>query len=306
MANQGEVTTLVDELFDLVKERGEISIDEAAKILKTNPKVVEQWALFLEEDNLVTINYGLASPILKYVGESSSESLPLQSNPEESSRKLNKELITLDKEKSKSELGIDIIAMLKNIEGTIKNSKSLDSATASEILSRLDEISSYISSTYGDSDATKKIISAYELIKKLLEDFATGRISAMKAKIAKNTILKNLKEIQTQMLSLIDKEEQTRLEDVEKNLPSEGGSLEIFSEIKYLIEQSRELAKKGDLEKARQIYKRISELRAQIPAIYYKKNIEVVDDIVDFDRQLAQNLMKKAEEEFNSKEKQIM
>lgn len=306
MANQGEVTTLVDELFGLVKERGEISIDEAAKILKTNPKVVEQWALFLEEDNLITINYGLSSPLLRYVGKSSSESQPVQSKTEESSKRINKGLISSEKEKSTSERGIDIIAMLKDIEGIIKNSKSLDSATASEILSQLEEISSYIDSVYADSDAKKKILSAYQIIRKVLENFATGKISAMKAKVAKNTTLKNLKEMQTQILSLIDIEEQKRLTDVEKNLPSEGTGSEIFSEIKYLIEQSKELARKGDLDKARQMYKRISELRAQIPAIYYKKNVEVVDDIVDFDRQLAQNLMKKSEEEFNSKEKQIM
>ena len=53
--------TGVDKLVSLIKEKKRISVPEAAKELGVSPIVVEEWANFLEEEDIINTNYKFAT-----------------------------------------------------------------------------------------------------------------------------------------------------------------------------------------------------------------------------------------------------
>jgi len=54
------IKTGVDKLVELVSEQKKVSVDDAAKKLGVGKEVVQEWAEFLEEEGLVTIEYSLS------------------------------------------------------------------------------------------------------------------------------------------------------------------------------------------------------------------------------------------------------
>ncbi len=56
--------TGVDKLVSLIKEKKKISMPQAAKQLGVSQVVVEEWADFLEEEDIISIEYRLATPWL--------------------------------------------------------------------------------------------------------------------------------------------------------------------------------------------------------------------------------------------------
>ncbi len=58
------IETGVDKLVRLIEEKKSIAVDEAAKKLGVSPVVIEEWADFLEEEGLISIEYKLAKTFL--------------------------------------------------------------------------------------------------------------------------------------------------------------------------------------------------------------------------------------------------
>ena len=58
------IETGVDKLVKLVKDSGRISMPDAAKQLGVSNEVVEEWADFLEEEGIVSIEHSLTKPYL--------------------------------------------------------------------------------------------------------------------------------------------------------------------------------------------------------------------------------------------------
>lgn len=58
------VRTRADELVKIVKQRGELSFDDAAKQLNVSSSTIEAWANFLEEENILSIKYNFTTPFL--------------------------------------------------------------------------------------------------------------------------------------------------------------------------------------------------------------------------------------------------
>ena len=58
------IQTGADKLIDLVREKKEISIKEAGKLLGVDSSVIEDWANFLEEESLVSVNYKVTVPYI--------------------------------------------------------------------------------------------------------------------------------------------------------------------------------------------------------------------------------------------------
>jgi chromosome segregation ATPase len=54
------IKTGVDKLVELVSEKKKVAVDEAAKKLGVGKDVVQEWAEFLEEEGLVTLEYSLS------------------------------------------------------------------------------------------------------------------------------------------------------------------------------------------------------------------------------------------------------
>ena len=64
MAKDSLLKTGVDRLVSLIQEKKRISVPEAAKELGVSQIVVEEWADFLEEDGIISIEYKFATPWL--------------------------------------------------------------------------------------------------------------------------------------------------------------------------------------------------------------------------------------------------
>jgi len=53
--------TGVDELVKLIREKNKITVSNAAKELGVSPDAIDEWADFLEEDNIIDIEYKFAN-----------------------------------------------------------------------------------------------------------------------------------------------------------------------------------------------------------------------------------------------------
>lgn len=58
------IETGVDKLVKLVRERGRISVSEATKLINVGSSVIMEWAEFLEEEGIISIEYTLTQPFL--------------------------------------------------------------------------------------------------------------------------------------------------------------------------------------------------------------------------------------------------
>jgi len=64
MPSEGFIETGVDKLVKLVENKKKISTVEAAKTLGVSPAVIDEWADFLEEEGIISIEYKLATTYL--------------------------------------------------------------------------------------------------------------------------------------------------------------------------------------------------------------------------------------------------
>ena len=60
-----QIRTGIDKLIQVVKDRKNISMTDAAKELGISIMLVEEWANFLEEKNFITIDYKLSGAFMK-------------------------------------------------------------------------------------------------------------------------------------------------------------------------------------------------------------------------------------------------
>ncbi|NOZ80702.1 MAG: hypothetical protein GXP63_03430 [DPANN group archaeon] len=64
MVKDGIITTGVDKLLELIESKNRVSLGEAAKTLSVPKTVVEEWVNFLEEKELIQVQYKFTTPYL--------------------------------------------------------------------------------------------------------------------------------------------------------------------------------------------------------------------------------------------------
>jgi len=64
MANETKLATGIDRLVQIIRERRKVSVSEAAKELGVSIALIEEWANFLEEENIIDFEYKLSGTIL--------------------------------------------------------------------------------------------------------------------------------------------------------------------------------------------------------------------------------------------------
>ncbi|MEM4366653.1 MAG: hypothetical protein QW035_00785 [Candidatus Anstonellales archaeon] len=67
------ITTGVDRLIKLVKEKGRIDIESSSKLLNISPNNIEEWANILEQEGILKIEYRLGKVFLVWVTKSKEE-----------------------------------------------------------------------------------------------------------------------------------------------------------------------------------------------------------------------------------------
>ncbi|MBI5398067.1 hypothetical protein HZB03_01265 [Candidatus Woesearchaeota archaeon] len=64
MADKNVIETGVDRLVRLVRERSRIAVDDAARVLGFDQNIIMEWALFLEEEGILNVEYKLTKTFL--------------------------------------------------------------------------------------------------------------------------------------------------------------------------------------------------------------------------------------------------
>lgn len=105
------IETGVDKLVKLINEKKKISIQEAAKQLGMSLVVVEEWADFLEEEGVISIEYKFTTPYL-VVKESSKKEIEVKAKEFKSKK---------DSFVRKSEVTLSYLDKNSEIFGTIQN-----------------------------------------------------------------------------------------------------------------------------------------------------------------------------------------
>lgn len=74
MSQSGIVKTGVDELIELLKARGKISMEEASKALNIRVEILQSWTDFLVEEEIVSVEYKFLTPYVSLLKNSESTS----------------------------------------------------------------------------------------------------------------------------------------------------------------------------------------------------------------------------------------
>lgn len=71
----GDITTAVDSLVKLVKQKGKISLEDASKELGIPQNIINEWASFLDQEKIIYIEYKFTTPFLMSRKKESSEDI---------------------------------------------------------------------------------------------------------------------------------------------------------------------------------------------------------------------------------------
>lgn len=245
------IETGVDRLVNLVKQRGMISVEDAAKELSVSYNTVEEWADFLEEEGIISLEYKFTKPFLV---ERKLSKKDIESKQKEFAckkdvfvRKAETTLSFLDKEAER----------LKNIKSEfdqLKNELGMEVESVKKELAQLDE---------------------YEKIKKDLDKklndqtgLTTQKIEEMNQQVSREQkrYKEIVQEIRQEENDLKKEQKQAKtIEEGEKELKKRlAGLKSLIGKLEFKLE-SEEIDIKGSED-------HIGKLRALAEAI--KKNVE--------------------------------
>lgn len=128
MADNGMITTAVDDLIRLIRDSGKLTIADAAKKLGVAEKTVSTWVDFLVEEERLSIEYKFTTPYIFLNKEYIDEEEELSISKEDFETEIKREEITIDEGEGKFHLFVSgVINQFKNIQQQIIG-KKLDSA----------------------------------------------------------------------------------------------------------------------------------------------------------------------------------
>lgn len=227
------IKTGVDKLVDIVSQKKKITIDDAAKQLGVGQDVVQEWAEFLEQEGLISINYRLSSVWLeeKKISKQDviSSAKAISSEKDAFMRKIDIVIKSLERETIGFE---EVRKQFREIHGNIKNEiatvklelaeleryetlkRNIDKEIESQIKYYDTEIGKYFDGLKKDEKQYEEVISEIEKEKK--------KILETENKL--KTLLKSKDEIQktiSQAIIDLKENEKTLAEEAKKIYDSE-------------------------------------------------------------------------------------
>ncbi len=235
------ISTGVDSLLELLKEKKSLSLEEAAKILKVDENIVESWAKFLEESGDVSINYNLLTPYIS-LNENKTVKKEKHSILEEKFSDISSKLeflydkaLNFLKLKDYNSLNDSLKILSKEFNETFNNiQNNLSEEEKKEFEKELSTFNSKINSAwnYYKKNNTLKSKLEYEnalqqfyLLSEKLKDYLKD-FSKLKKDVSLN-----------------------------KNM-----NVDFSSSYDSLVEEARKLLEKGEVEKAKEVYEQLKKL----------------------------------------------
>ena len=293
------IRTGVDNLISLIKNKKEISFDEAANVIGEPVSTIEAWASFLEEEGLVSINYKFTTPYLSYQSPDSIANRENLKRMESQSGEI-KNIITL----------LDDNITKENHEEAHKN------------ISKLQKSLRYLLSNAKNDRTLSKKVNVFSLSQRL-ESF-TNLINHAKSLLQKKDFerLKSAykhiyqelhgiyKEVDTPLKKVIGEiEEEYKFQDNGKDeiSPSLPEEMDVKDVDKYneLIKKAYEYLSSGKLEKVKEIYTLIEKNYHTLPDEFKDKRAQLNDAMLKLNKDLSSLVSKKSGNVIEEKAKKI-
>ncbi|MCK5283740.1 MAG: hypothetical protein KAK00_10145 [Nanoarchaeota archaeon] len=262
----GVIETGVDKLVELIRAKKRVSIQDAAKQLGVGSIVVEEWADFLEEEGIISIEYKFATPYLVErelsEGEIKDKEKEFHSKKEGFVRKAEIALVLLDREgedfqkfknkfeKLKKELGSGLTHVeseLKELEKFENLKKNIDK----EIMEQEREFQKKIITFENDIEREEKkykdIISDIDTQEERLDK---QRLETLSIRQKELNIKKKLEQFQDNILKINQtiKDDKVSVDNSEKRIKNLKNIAEkIKREVKARRGKAKELTNEGNL-----------------------------------------------------------
>ncbi len=241
---KSNISTGVDSLLSLLKEKKSLSLPEAAKILNVDESIVESWAKFLEETGDVNINYNLLTPYLSLNEEKKSNNKKKSflkekfSNLSEKFEAVYDEALKFLKLKDYDSLNESLQILSKEFNETFNNIQNKLSPEEKEEFEK--ELSEF----------NNKINVAWNHYKKnnILKSKVEYENALQKFYLLSDKLKDYLKD-----LSKLEENKNSNLNDLNLNVS-------LSSEYNSLVEKAKKLLEKGDIEKAKEVYEQLKKL----------------------------------------------
>lgn len=298
------ITTGVDALVRLVKQKKRIELSDAAAILNISEESIEEWAGILEEQGILRIDYRLTKIYLSWISPTAAEIEEEEQKFRQSRVDLKDEIGSVRSSVEKERQGLDELGRsfaqlylklspkLEDLEkkiGAIQNAKGMKGERFDDYLARIDEAAERISKLGSQiNDSKSEIKDIGTRLEKGLPKKTIERLDSLSAD------LKNMKE----KLAALKK----KSENMEKAAPSkeELPSVKVMKEkLDQLLKEYQETRERSaklrqdliELEEGKDVLKTIG----QSMKGYDKKITKMRKDISDLGAQ-SDALMAKSQE----------
>ncbi len=272
------IETGVDRLVKIVKERGRIALVDAAKELGVSITVIQEWADFLEEEGIISMDYKLTKPFLverkltkKEVEAKAKEfagkkdvfvrkaevSLSFLEKQAEELKKIKGEFDRL-----KSDLGLELDSVRKDLNELERYHQSKQELQK-QIQEQKDDAKARI------EELTKQIVREQQRYQELLvniakekEDLAREKLEAKSIEESEKILDKKLAELKG-MIILIEK----KLSDEDMSIKNSESHIDrlsrIIEDVKQHVEEEKSVIEPL-IEKGRQQERKVVDLQDQI------------------------------------------
>ncbi len=319
------VRTRADELVKLVKQKGELSFEDAAKQLGVLPSTIEAWANFLEEENMLSIKYNFTTPVLT-VFEKKTKKEPGEEKPVEEETKK-----PVEKAKTPEKEGLTEIQMMLAEAYSYIKKKEFDKAKEiyakikakydglpSEFLEKKNELNTNLVRLSKDLGVNLSKISLTEMEKK--SQYIKKLLNMLDKKIKKSEILDAIKiygQIKTAYDSLPDG-------FLEQKLILQNKIIELYellitireeqdmrdisvkkSEIINLLEELKQSMDEKNIPLAIKLYGKIREFYNSLPEGFLQEKSELQARIIRLYGDLLSNYRKFTIDDMNNKMRKI-
>ena len=239
----GSIETGVDRLVNFITEFKKISIQDAAKKLGVGTVVVQEWADFLDEEKVISIEYKFSKTILMERELSKKEikqkTVEFDSNKDAFIRKVETSMKTLDTEtiglekikkefdKLKREIGEEISSVKKEVE-ELERYEGLKKNLDTDIKKQQDEFKQMINSAHIDiKNSEKSYNSLLEKIGLEKRDLAIKESKLSKLDEKEHHILEQEEELKQRIKAIYELAEtvKEKVEDEGKEIQIEEGHI---------------------------------------------------------------------------------
>jgi len=264
------IKTDVDVLIELIRQKGEISFEDAASQTHLPLSTIEAWANFLEEEGLISIKYKFTTPYLVYHTLSAED---LKKRTGEA------------KKKDPEELMDEVQNLLKKAYSST-SSKELTTAekSFSEIHSSLKNLSASLP-TEGKKDMFfKKGLDGKIKQAELLLKESSDQLKRNSLEDARKTYLQIYALLKDIHQSLKDYREEAKSAEKRYIVKEELVGLE------HLFKKAYDYIKRGKFDLAREIYRQIEERYTGLPSEFIERKDSIKKDLIKLNRDMSLHL----------------